>query len=151
MLMLLRPKLEQACRSRSAREDQEPCKPLCEFCATFLHILDDLTNDGDVGCGDGTLAPSFRSLAIRIGPWTGHGGRSSTAACARGPPPTIGDRRARRRLCCWPRRSFHSDCSARVRRAARRRRSKILRLEIPARAGLLQAGYFTGATFLTPR
>src|SRR5258707_5308397 len=97
MLLLLRPQPEQAWRSRSAREDQEPCKPLCEFCATFLPILDDLTNDGDVGCGDGTLAPSFRSLAIRIGPWTGHGGRSSTAACGPGTPPTTGRVPARSR------------------------------------------------------
>jgi len=35
--------------------------------------------------------------------------------------------------------------------ALSRRQLYPINQEIPARAGLLQAGYFTGATFLTPR
>src|SRR5262249_37187353 len=38
---------------RSARADQEPCKPLREVRATFFPVLDDVTNDGREGCGDG--------------------------------------------------------------------------------------------------
>ena len=38
---------------RSARADQEASKPLREVRATFFPVLDDVTNDGREGCGDG--------------------------------------------------------------------------------------------------
>src|SRR5262249_24702621 len=51
MLLSQCPRQEHAWRS--ARADQEPCKPLREVRATFFPVLDDVTNDLREGCGDG--------------------------------------------------------------------------------------------------
>src|SRR5215471_1358806 len=49
---------------RSARADQEPCKPLREFRATFFPVLDYVTNDGREGCSDGAIPLANVTLNI---------------------------------------------------------------------------------------